>query len=102
MICSGLSIFHQDYISEKATSMWHASGTVKMGKPDDIMACVGTDFKIRGLEGIRVADTSIVPFLPRQKSRPNLLFSPCLAFPIRRRQVPSELAASKTDTDIFL
>lgn len=55
----------QEYVRNTATSMWHACGTVKMGKPQDTDACVDTDFKVRGLEGLRVVDMSVAPFLPR-------------------------------------
>ena len=52
--------------------MWHACGTVKMGKPDDPGACVDKDFKVLGVENLRVVDMSVVPFLPRYV--PSLLF----------------------------
>lgn len=47
---------------------WHAMGTVKMGKLDDDMACVDTEFRIIGVDGLRVADTSICPVVPRYVS----------------------------------
>ncbi len=45
--------------------MWHANGSVKMGRPDDLMACVGPDFKLHGLENLRVVDLSVCPFTPK-------------------------------------
>lgn len=38
--------------------MWHANGTLKMGKRDDPTACVGIDFRVYGMEGLRVVDLS--------------------------------------------
>ncbi|KAL6714199.1 hypothetical protein ACLMJK_008694 [Lecanora helva] len=52
------------FISEAATSMWHASGTLKMGKPQDPDTCVDTDFKVRGVDHLRVVDMSVAPLLP--------------------------------------
>lgn len=45
--------------------MWHACGTVKMGKLNDPNTCVDKDFKVVGVERLRVVDMSVVPFLPR-------------------------------------
>lgn len=42
---------------------WHMSCTAKMGKRDDEMACVDTSFRVHGLEGLRVADMSVIPFV---------------------------------------
>ena len=44
--------------------MWHPCGTVKMGKPEDPGTCVDKDFRVLGLDGIRVVDMSISPILP--------------------------------------
>ncbi|KAL9010710.1 MAG: hypothetical protein Q9173_004380, partial [Seirophora scorigena] len=53
-----------DYVRNTGTSMWHPCGTVKMGKAEDEGACVDTSFKVVGLEGLRVVDMSVAPFLP--------------------------------------
>ncbi|KAF2842835.1 GMC oxidoreductase [Patellaria atrata CBS 101060] len=45
-------------------STWHMSSTVMMGKDVDEMACVDTRFKVKGVEGLRVADMSVTPFVP--------------------------------------
>ncbi|KAL8676377.1 MAG: hypothetical protein Q9186_007101, partial [Xanthomendoza sp. 1 TL-2023] len=52
------------FVSKTATSMWHMCGTVAMGKPHALDACVDTDFRVLGLEGLRVVDMSVAPFLP--------------------------------------
>lgn len=51
------------YVRQKAISMWHTCGTVRMGKSGD-QAGVDKDCKVFGLEGLRVADLSVVPLLP--------------------------------------
>ena len=51
------------YARKTAISMWHMCGTVKMGKSAD-QAGVDNDCKVFGMEGLRVVDLSVVPFLP--------------------------------------
>jgi len=46
-------------------SMWHACGTVKMGKIEEPGTCVDKDFKVVGVQNLRVVDMSVAPFLPR-------------------------------------
>lgn len=41
--------------------MWHANGTVMMGKRDDPNACVDPSFRVFGVSNLRVADLSICP-----------------------------------------
>ncbi|KAL4877834.1 hypothetical protein BJY04DRAFT_197300 [Aspergillus karnatakaensis] len=44
-------------------STWHMTGTVKMGKDSDKEAVVDTRFRLKGFEGLRVVDMSVVPVL---------------------------------------
>ena len=49
---------------KEASSTWHMSGTVKMGKQSGVDgACVSNDFKVFGVEGLRVADMSVLPIM---------------------------------------
>ena len=49
----------RDEILNRATSVYHGVGTCRMGV--DERAVVGPDLKVRGIEGLRVADASIMP-----------------------------------------
>jgi choline dehydrogenase len=49
------------YVRERAQTAWHVSGTCKMGVDD--MAVVDPLLRVRGLEGLRVADVSVMPNL---------------------------------------
>lgn len=48
-----------DAIRRRSVSVMHAVGTCRMGVDD--RAVVGPDLKVRGIEGLRVADASIMP-----------------------------------------
>jgi choline dehydrogenase len=49
----------------RAGSGYHPSGTVRMGPPDDPTAIVDQYGRCRAVDGLVVADASIMPFVPR-------------------------------------
>ena len=49
----------RDAILNRATSVYHGVGTCRMGV--DELAVVGPDLKVRGVDGLRVCDASIMP-----------------------------------------
>ena len=50
-----------DFIKEHAESAYHPCGTCRMGQSDDPMAVVDPQARVIGVEGLRVADSSIFP-----------------------------------------
>ncbi len=52
------------FIREHAESAYHPSGTCKMGSQDDPMAVVDPECRVIGVDGLRVADSSIFPLIP--------------------------------------
>ncbi|MBM3605542.1 MAG: choline dehydrogenase [Alphaproteobacteria bacterium] len=50
-----------DFIREHAESAYHPCGSARMGAVDDPMAVVDPDLRVIGVEGLRVADSSIFP-----------------------------------------
>ena len=50
-----------DYVREWSKTDYHPVGTCKMGNDD--MAVVDTQLRVRGLERLRVIDSSIMPTL---------------------------------------
>lgn len=49
------------FIRDHAESAYHPCGTCKMGRPDDMMSVVDPECRVIGVEGLRVADSSIFP-----------------------------------------
>lgn len=49
------------FIREHAESAYHPCGTARMGRRDDPMAVVDPECRVIGVEGLRVADSSIFP-----------------------------------------
>jgi choline dehydrogenase len=49
------------FIREHAESAYHPCGTARMGRRDDPMAVVDPECRVIGVEGLRLADSSIFP-----------------------------------------
>ena len=49
------------WILQRATPFFHPVGTCRMGAPDDPTAALDSSCRVRGIEGLRVVDASIMP-----------------------------------------
>lgn len=49
----------REYIRNHVSTVWHPVGTCKMGR--DVEAVVNPQLQVYGVEGLRVADASIMP-----------------------------------------
>jgi 5-(hydroxymethyl)furfural/furfural oxidase len=51
----------KELVHQKVWGGWHATGTCRMGANDDHLAVLDSACKVRGIEGLRVADASVMP-----------------------------------------
>ena len=50
-----------DYIRSTVRTDWHPVGTCRMGRDDDPMTVVSDELAVRGVEGLRIIDASVMP-----------------------------------------
>lgn len=53
-----------DYARRVGTSSWHLVGTAQMGPASNPLAVVDEQLRVHGLDGLRVADASVMPVNP--------------------------------------
>ena len=56
------------YIRRVAGTVFHPCGTCRMG--EDEKAVVGSDLRVRGIDGLRVVDASVMPAIPSPNIHP--------------------------------
>ncbi len=54
-----------DWLFAECSDAQHASGTCRMGRPDDPRAVVDPECRVLGCTGLRVIDASVMPEVPR-------------------------------------
>ncbi|SFY44760.1 5-(hydroxymethyl)furfural/furfural oxidase [Paracoccus pantotrophus] len=70
----------EEFIGNSVSGVWHASGTCRMGAPDDPMAVTDGGGRVLGLDGLRVCDSSIMPSIPRANTNlPTMMLAERLA-----------------------
>lgn len=53
--------FWESFVRHYSLTVYHPTGTCKMGSADDPMSVVTQDTKVKGVQGLRVVDASIIP-----------------------------------------
>ena len=53
-----------EYARATGATTYHVMGTAKMGTKDDPMAVTDDRLRVRGIEGLRVIDASVMPTMP--------------------------------------
>lgn len=51
-----------DFVRRSVVTVWHPAGTCKMGR--DWLSVVDPQLRVRGVDGLRVADASVMPTIP--------------------------------------
>ncbi|OBJ51305.1 oxidoreductase [Mycobacterium sp. 1423905.2] len=69
----------ETYLRDAVTTYWHECGTAKMGR--DFMSVVDGHLKVYGIEGLRVADASIIPRITTSNT-----MAPCVVIGERAAQ----------------
>ncbi|RKP03222.1 hypothetical protein CXG81DRAFT_24107 [Caulochytrium protostelioides] len=53
------------YLRRRAVTVYHPVGTCKMGRDSDASAVVTAgDLRVRGVQGLRIVDASVIPYVP--------------------------------------
>lgn len=53
-----------DWARQNGITVYHMIGTARMGPDNDLQAVVDDELRVKGVEGLRVADASIMPVMP--------------------------------------
>ncbi|MDS9469942.1 GMC family oxidoreductase N-terminal domain-containing protein [Paracoccus sp. MBLB3053] len=54
----------EEFVRANVGGTWHPSGSCRMGRADDAMAVTDSDGGVIGVDGLTVADASIMPTIP--------------------------------------
>jgi choline dehydrogenase-like flavoprotein len=52
-----------DYVAKTHNTVYHPAGSVRMGAEDDVMSPLDPQLRVKGVEGLRVVDASVMPQL---------------------------------------
>jgi choline dehydrogenase len=81
------------WVRQNVESAYHPSCTCKIGADDDPMAVLSPDCRVRGIEGLRVADSSIFPVITNGNlNAPTIMAAEKAADMIRGRPALNEKA----------
>jgi 5-(hydroxymethyl)furfural/furfural oxidase len=79
----------EDFIRANVFGVWHASGTCRMGDASDPAAVTDTAGSVRGAQGLRVVDASLMPRLPSANTNiPTIMMAEKIADAILARRLP--------------
>ncbi|WP_435163750.1 choline dehydrogenase [Falsirhodobacter sp. 1013] len=77
------------FIREHAESAYHPCGTARMGRADDPLAVVDPEGRVIGVDGLRVADSSIFPRITNGNlNGPSIMVGEKIADHILSRRLP--------------
>ncbi len=78
-----------EFARQRGGTAWHLMGTCRMGPVDDAQSVVDAQLRVIGLEGLRVADASIMPTMPSGNTQvPTMMIAEKAADMILGRPAP--------------
>lgn len=84
------------FVRESVESAYHPCGTCRMGAADDELAVVDSQMRVRGLEGLRVIDSSVFPTIPNGN-----LNAPTIMVAERAADIIRQQVMAKADVSVF-
>jgi len=76
------------FVNREVSGVYHPTGTCRMGLPNDPSAVVDPDGRVIGMEGLRVADASVMPTIPRGNTNiPTIMVAEKLSDHILKQRV---------------
>jgi choline dehydrogenase len=84
---------YEDYVRSVAKTVFHPVGTCRMGT--DPLAVVSPELRVRGLDGLRIADASVMPLIVSGNTNaPTIMIGErCADFMLAQRQAGARRAA---------
>jgi len=87
------------FIRRHAQTLYHPVGSCAMGASED--AVVDTELRVRGVDGLRVVDASVMPTVPRGNTNaPTIAIAERAADLIRGLQPPVAAAPDRADAPL--
>jgi len=78
------------FVRKTVESAYHPCGTCRMGGADDEMAVIDATMQVRGLQGLRVVDSSVFPTLPNGNlNGPTIMVAERAADIIKQQVLPA-------------
>ncbi|MCK7460525.1 choline dehydrogenase [Idiomarina aminovorans] len=77
------------FVRDAVESAYHPCGTCRMGAEDDDMAVIDSQMQVRGLQGLRVIDSSVFPTIPNGNlNAPTIMVAERAADIIKQQDTP--------------
>jgi 5-(hydroxymethyl)furfural/furfural oxidase len=74
-----------DFVRRSVFGVWHASGTCRMGGPEDVLAVVDPRGQVIGTDNVFVGDASVMPRLPSANTNiPTIMIAEKLSESLRQ------------------